>query len=109
MFKTFTLTAAATLTALTAIPAAAGAHPTGRSHYHDNGNYAQSYRGQTHAYGNRNGRCRSGTTGMIVGGGAGALLGREVAGRRSRSTGTILGAAAGALLGREATRDKRCR
>ena len=110
MFKTFTLTAAAALTALTAIPAAADAHPRSRAQYHDNGNYAQSYRGQTRAYGNRNyTRCRSGTTGMIVGGAGGALLGREVVGRRSRSTGTILGAAAGALLGREATRDKRCR
>ncbi len=108
MLKKFTLTAAAALTALTAIPAAADAHPRGRTQYHDNGAYAQSYRGQTYA--NRNyTRCRSGTTGMIVGGGGGALLGRELAGRRSRGTGTILGAAAGALLGREVTRDKRCR
>lgn len=57
-------------------------------------------------------RCGSGTTGAIVGGAAGALLGREI-GRGGRSgyygyrrggsgtTGAILGGAAGALLGRE--------
>lgn len=47
--------------------------------------------------------CRrsDGTTGLIVGGVAGALIGREVAGRRGdRTVGAILGAAGGALLGR---------
>ena len=55
--------------------------------------------------------CRrsNGTVGMIVGGGAGALLGREVAGRRHRTTGTIIGAAAGALVGREVQRNRRGR
>lgn len=110
MLTKFTLTAAAALTALTAIPAAADAHHRGRAQYQNHGHYSQSYRGQTRAYDNRNyGRCRSGTTGMIVGGAGGALLGREIVGRRSRGTGTILGAAAGALLGREVTRDRRCR
>ena len=42
-----------------------------------------------------------GTTGLIVGGAAGALLGREVDGGRDRTLGTVLGAAGGALLGRE--------
>jgi len=48
-------------------------------------------------------RCeqKSGTTGLIVGGAAGALLGREVDGGRDRTLGTVLGAAGGALLGRE--------
>ena len=59
-------------------------------------------------------RCRrsNGTVGLIVGGAAGALIGREIDGGRSRTTGTILGAAAGALLGREVARSRgsrRCR
>ncbi len=55
--------------------------------------------------------CRKGknTVGLIVGGAAGALLGRAVDGGRSRATGTIVGAGAGALLGRELQRGRRCR
>lgn len=56
--------------------------------------------------------CRrsNGTTGLIVGAAAGALLGRAVDSRGDRATGTILGAAGGALLGREIDRgDLRCR
>jgi hypothetical protein len=48
--------------------------------------------------------CRrsNGTTGLLIGGAAGALLGREVAGDYGdRTLGAILGAAGGALLGRE--------
>jgi uncharacterized protein YcfJ len=53
--------------------------------------------------------CRSGgTTGLIVGGAAGALLGREIDGGRDRTAGTIIGAGAGALLGREIDRNDRC-
>lgn len=63
--------------------------------------------------GSRNHRhCRrsNGTTGIIIGGAGGALLGREVAGRRHRTTGTVVGAAAGALLGRQVARgSRRCR
>ncbi len=58
-------------------------------------------------------RCRrpNGTVGLIVGGAAGALVGREIDGGRDRTTGTIVGAAAGALLGREVDRGsrRRCR
>ena len=56
-------------------------------------------------------RCRrgSGTTGLIVGGAAGALLGRAVDGGRSRTLGTILGAAGGALIGREVQRSRQTR
>ena len=61
----------------------------------------------------RDGRvhCRrsNGTTGLIIGAGAGALLGRAIDTQGERTTGTVLGAAAGALLGREATRTVRCR
>ena len=56
--------------------------------------------------------CRraNGTTGLVIGGAVGALLGRELDGGRNRTTGTILGAAGGALLGREIDRSNlRCR
>ena len=56
--------------------------------------------------------CRrdNGTTGLIIGGAVGALLGREIDGGRERTLGTILGAAGGALLGREIDRGGlRCR
>lgn len=53
---------------------------------------------------------RNGTTGLIIGAAAGALLGRELDGGRSRTLGTILGGAGGALLGREIDRGGvRCR
>lgn len=50
--------------------------------------------------------CRrpNGTTGLLIGGAAGALVGRALDGGRSHATGTILGAAGGALLGREVQR-----
>ncbi len=55
--------------------------------------------------------CRksNGTVGLVVGGAAGALIGRGLDGGRSRATGTILGAAGGALIGREIQRKRRCR
>ncbi len=53
---------------------------------------------------------KNGTTGLIIGAAAGALLGRELDGGRSRTLGTILGGAGGALLGREIDRGGvRCR
>ena len=56
-------------------------------------------------------RCKrpNGTTGLIVGGAAGALAGRAIDTRGERATGTILGAAAGALIGREIDRSRRVR
>lgn len=64
----------------------------------------------------RDGRtyCRKsdGTTGLIVGGVAGTLVGRSIDTGGDRTAGTLLGAAGGALLGREVerSRDKRrCR
>lgn len=54
-------------------------------------------------------RCRGGgTTGLIIGGAAGALLGREIDRYGDRAPGTIIGAGAGALLGREIARKHRC-
>jgi hypothetical protein len=61
----------------------------------------------------RDGRtyCRKsdGTTGLIVGGVGGALVGRAIDTRGDRATGTILGAAAGALIGKELDSKRRCR
>ena len=59
-------------------------------------------------------RCKrsNGTTGLIVGGAGGALIGRAVDGGRNRTLGTVVGAAAGALAGREIQRNRsvrRCR
>ncbi|URW76831.1 glycine zipper 2TM domain-containing protein [Sphingomonas donggukensis] len=41
-----------------------------------------------------------GTTGLIVGGAAGGILGNVIDGGRSRTVGTLLGGAVGAVLGR---------
>ncbi|HYI47626.1 MAG TPA: glycine zipper 2TM domain-containing protein [Allosphingosinicella sp.] len=58
--------------------------------------------------------CRrsDGTTGLVVGGGAGALIGRGIDRRGERGTGTIIGAIAGALVGSAIERsanEQRCR
>jgi len=53
---------------------------------------------------------KDGTTGLIIGGAVGALLGREIDGGHDRTLGTILGGAAGALLGKEVAQGgSRCR
>jgi uncharacterized protein YcfJ len=61
-------------------------------------------------------RCRkpNGTTGLVVGGVAGALLGRTIDTGGDRTIGTLGGAAAGALAGRAIDRgssssSRRCR
>ena len=94
-------------------------------HYNSGRTYRQNYYAPQQAYygqpvhrntrvwrDRRDGRyyCRKddGTTGLLIGGAAGALLGREIAG--DRTLGAILGAAGGALLGREIDRGgSRCR
>ncbi|MBX3561355.1 MAG: glycine zipper 2TM domain-containing protein [Sphingomonas sp.] len=65
------------------------------------------YRGQDGRY-----YCRrsDGTTGLIVGGLAGGVLGNVIAPGGSETLGTIIGAAAGAAIGREVERgNARCR
>ena len=57
--------------------------------------------------------CRrsDGTTGLVSGAGAGALIGRGIDSRGERTTGTVVGGVLGALVGREVERsqDIRCR
>jgi hypothetical protein len=75
-----------------------------------------SYHGKTWRGSDGRIYCRkpNGTTGLIVGGAAGALAGRAIDNGGSRTTGTVLGAAVGALLGRHVQRNvvssrRRCR
>jgi hypothetical protein len=74
--------------------------------YYPQQSYSYDNRYYGRSYGYRRHRC-SGTTGTIVGAGAGALLGRSVGRGRgyyrqnSGTTGAILGAALGALVGRQ--------
>ena len=123
MRKTLLAIAAAALT-VPAAPALADPPPWAPAHgkrakdarYDSYGRYAQPvalsrgdrvWRGDDGRY-----YCRrdNGTTGLIIGGAVGALLGRELDGGRERTLGTILGAAGGALLGREIDRGGlRCR
>jgi YmgG-like glycine-zipper protein len=76
---------------------------------YDRGYRDDGYRGGNHYRGDRGDRrCRSGSTGTILGAVAGALLGGEIGrgnGYRRSGTGTIVGAGAGALVGREIDRD----
>jgi hypothetical protein len=137
--KTISLALAASGLALTAVPAAAAdfgipghrvsaAEPDtwerSRNRHHrgrdydrrGNGRYSYGepvYR-DTRVWRGRDGntycRKKDGTTGLIIGAAAGALLGREVDGGRDRTLGTILGGAAGALLGKEVAQgSSRCR
>lgn len=67
------------------------------------------YRGTDGRYYCRRG---DGTTGLIVGGAAGGILGNVIDGGRSRTVGTLLGAALGGLAGRAVDRNQqqiRCR
>jgi hypothetical protein len=121
MLRKLSLAAVAAATAAMAIPTAAEAHPYGRTYgyyndsaqarYYNQGygsyygndyyaNRAYNSRNYNDSYRYRSRRC-SGTTGTIVGGVAGALLGRAATRdyRHSGTTGTILGGALGALAG----------
>ncbi|WP_159976890.1 MULTISPECIES: glycine zipper 2TM domain-containing protein [unclassified Novosphingobium] len=86
-----------------------------RRGYGNHDRYGRNDRYDRRDYRNNDRRdyCRKsgGTTGLLVGGAAGALLGRGIDTRGDRATGTVLGAAAGALLGREVERggSSRCR
>ena len=62
------------------------------------------YKEWTGKDGRRYCRRTDGTTGLIVGGVGGALVGRTIDTRGDRTVGTLLGAAAGAIAGREIDR-----
>ncbi|WP_344706063.1 glycine zipper 2TM domain-containing protein [Sphingomonas swuensis] len=99
---------AATALSLAAIPGAASAQYYPSQPYYGGGYNGQAYYGQN--------RC-SGTTGTVIGGVAGAVVGSKIAGSRQRydyygnrrggsnATGAIIGGAVGALLGRKVDKD----
>lgn len=103
--------------ATSAVPVAANAAPYAKAGIGSDFAPAQRYR-KRYAYREWQGRdgrryCRKpdGTTGLVVGGVAGALVGRTIDTRGDRTVGTLLGAAAGAVAGREIERSgkKSCR
>ena len=72
------------------------------TYYEERPRYDRRYR-EDRAY------CRTnGTTGAIIGGAVGALLGRGIDRHGDRTTGTILGAGGGAVVGHEIDRNRRC-
>lgn len=80
----------------------------------DRGYYRESAYYDGPVWRGRDGRyhCRrnDGTTGLLIGGAVGGVLGHEIAGRGDRTAGTILGIAGGALIGRAIDRNgSRCR
>ena len=85
-------------------------------YYRDDPRYSERpLSAQDEVYRGSDGRyyCRrsDGTTGLVIGAGVGALVGRGIDGGRNRAGGTIVGGVLGALLGREVERsqDLRCR
>ncbi len=99
--------------AAVALPAAPALADHGRHRGHYNKEYQRTDNGIRYWRG-EDGRnyCRrsNGTTGLLIGGAAGALIGRSIDSSGDRAVGTILGAAGGALLGREVERSRsRCR
>lgn len=82
--------------------------------YRDGRQDAQRINADTRIWRGDDGRYRckrdDGTTGLLIGAAAGAVIGSEVAGRNDRTLGAILGGLGGAFLGREIDRsDYRCR
>ena len=113
--RSLILTASLLAVSATTTPAAADPPPWAHAHGRrgPERDWDDGYRGRRHYGGYHRDygyRCHrsSGTTGLIVGGAAGALLGRSLDEGRDRTTGTILGGAAGALLGRAVGREPRC-
>lgn len=104
--------AAATLSAV--IPATSFARDGGWNRYDRYERVRHSdhrdYRGDRGYRDDRGYSCRKsgGTTGLLLGGVAGALLGRAIDTRGDRAPGTIIGAGAGALAGRAIDRNSNC-
>lgn len=103
---------AATMMALAAPAAMAVSVPAeARDHrkYHRTNDGVRYWRGND---GRNHCKKKDGTTGLLIGGVAGALAGRAIDTRGDRTVGTLLGAAGGAVLGREIDRGgsgSRCR
>jgi hypothetical protein len=130
MLRNVVIGVALVASASTALPSAAMAKDHGHKHGHhgrhhhgDDDDRGRRYDGDRRYYSDRYAEPRryysdnqpsyrcgktGGTTGLIIGGAAGALLGRAIDTRGERTTGTILGAGAGALLGREVAQKRRC-
>lgn len=113
--KKFILAALATALTLPMTPALADRHDR-RDHReyrnHDRDGRVMSrndrvWRGNDGRY-----RCKrnDGTTGLLIGAGAGALAGRAIDTRGDRTLGTVLGAVGGGLLGKSIDQgETRCR
>ena len=97
--------AAAPLTAVPALADNNGSRNERQYQRTDNGiRYWQGEDGRTYC------KKPNGTTGLLIGGVAGALVGRSIDTQGDRTAGTLLGAAGGALLGRAIERGSaRCR
>jgi len=129
LFKSTALALAASSVALTAVPAEARHHQRyeqyqsydryGQNAYgngYNNAYYGEPVYQNTRVWQGRDGsyycRKKDGTTGLIVGAAAGALLGHEVGGYRNGTVGTIIGGALGALIGKQVAQgsgSSRCR
>jgi len=90
-----------------------GGYDAGRYYRDEGGRYNRRLSRNDRIYRGQDGRyyCRrpDGTTGLIVGALAGGVLGNIIAPGGSETLGTLLGGGAGALVGREVERgDARC-
>lgn len=81
--------------------------------YYGRGYHSEPVTRGMHTWRGNDGRyyCRhkDGTTGLIIGAAAGALLGRAVDGGYNHTTGTVLGGVVGALLGKSVAQGTSCR
>lgn len=90
--------------ALTAASFAASVTPAEARHHARQ--QAREWRGSD---GRMHCRRSNGTIGLVVGGVAGALVGRTIDTSGDRAVGTVVGAGAGALIGNEIARKRSCR
>ncbi|HSQ95995.1 MAG TPA: glycine zipper 2TM domain-containing protein [Croceibacterium sp.] len=133
LFRTSALALAAAGIAVSAVPAAAQVYYGHRSsgyeqswnhnrdgrdrygydtrYYGRNYHSQMAYRGQSWRVDDGRYYCRKkdGTTGLIIGAAAGALLGHEVDGGYHHTLGTVIGGALGALLGKSVAQSNSCR